>query len=66
MGSFTRSSAPFRLIVAQGAARTYAERIADEAESAADAADQVTRKIARHGKASRKVSEHTRSNGGAR
>lgn len=61
MGSFTRSSTPFRIATAKVGASSYVERIAEEAESAADAAEHVRIKTARHGKASRKVNK-----GGAR
>lgn len=66
MGSFTRSTAPFRMLTATTKASSHVERIAEEAESAADAADHVRVKVARHGKASRKAAERTRSQGGAR
>lgn len=62
MGSFTRSTASsLRLVSAKASATSYVERIAEDAEQAADAADQVRVKAARHGKAERRLGR-----GGAR
>lgn len=54
MGSFTRNTA-FRIVTARTAATSYVERIAEEAERNADAAEMARRKIVRHRKAQRKL-----------
>jgi hypothetical protein len=66
MGSFTRSQRPVRIAAASVSAASYVERIAEEAENAADAAEMVRVKVARHGKATRKVSDGARSKGDVR
>lgn len=66
MGSFTRSTRPLRIAGARITAASYVERIAEEAESAADTAELARVKVARHGKASRTVAERTRSTGVAK
>ncbi len=57
MGSFTRSTAPLRLAAARVNATTYVERIAEDAESAADAAEHLRIKVARASKAQRRLTK---------
>jgi plasmid stabilization system protein ParE len=65
MGSFTRTTRPIRIASAGLSAAAYVDRIAAEVEEAADAAEMARVKVARHGKATRKVSA-TAPKGGAR
>lgn len=63
MGSSTHTT-PRHVEPASSQTSSYVERIAEEAESAADAAEMVRVKVARHGKAQRRLD--TGAKGGAR